>query len=114
MYNAGSYALVILSEDRLRLPIGKLGTHDFPPGYYTYVGSALRGLNGRLKRHLVTEKSLHWPIDYLLLQATVVQIWYSLSKKSWNVCGMRYWQSLLGQRPLSPALAAQIAGVGRT
>ena len=56
MDNAGTYALVILSEDRLCLPIGKLGINDFPPGYYIYVGSALRGLNGRLKRHLMADK----------------------------------------------------------
>jgi Uri superfamily endonuclease len=86
--NAGTYALVILSEDRLLLPIGKLGTRDFPSGYYIYVGSALRGLNARLKHHLKAEKSLHWHIDYLLLQATIIQIWYSLSKDrlecTWN------------------------------
>jgi Uri superfamily endonuclease len=86
--NAGTYALVILSKDRLLLPIGKLGTHDFPSGYYIYVGSALRGLNARLKRHLKEGKSLHWHIDYLLLQATIIQIWYSFSKDrlecTWN------------------------------
>ncbi len=40
-------------------PIGKLGTHVFPSGYYIYAGSVLRGLNGRLKRHLMAEKLLH-------------------------------------------------------
>jgi Uri superfamily endonuclease len=89
MDNAGTYALVFLSEDWLILPIGKLGTHEFPSGYYIYVGSALRGLNIRLKRHLKEGKSLHWHIDYLLPQATIIQIWYSLSKDRlecvWNV-----------------------------
>ena len=78
MDNAGTYALVILNGDRLLLPIGKLGIHDFPSGYYIYIGSALRGLNARLKHHLKEGKSLHWHIDYLLSQATIIQIWYSL------------------------------------
>jgi Uri superfamily endonuclease len=95
MYKAGTYALVILCEDRLRLPIGRLGIHDFPPGYYTYVGSALRGLNGRVKRHLMVKKLLHWHIDYLLLQSTVIQIWYSMSKNRLECV----WNSLLTQLP---------------
>jgi len=33
--------VVILSKDWLRLRIGKLGIHDFPPGYYVYVGNGL-------------------------------------------------------------------------
>ena len=89
MKNPGTYALVVLSEDRLLLSVGKLGTHDFPPGYYIYVGSALRGLNARLNRHLREEKSLHWHIDYLLSRATIIQIWYSLGKDRlecvWNI-----------------------------
>ncbi len=95
MDNAGTYALVILSKDRLILPIGKLGTHDFPPGYYIYVGSALRGLNRRLKRHLVAKKLLHWHIDYPLLQATVIQIWYSLSKNRLECV----WNAILAEFP---------------
>ena len=89
MKNPGTYALVVLSEDRLLLSVGKLGTHDFPPGYYIYVGSALRGLGARLNRHLRGEKSLHWHIDYLLSRATIIQIWYSLGKDRlecvWNI-----------------------------
>jgi Uri superfamily endonuclease len=95
MDNAGTHALVILSQDRLILPIGKLGTYNFPSGYYIYVGSALRGLDGRLKRHLRVEKLLHWHIDYLLLQTRIIQIWYSL-------CNERLeceWNTILSELP---------------
>jgi Uri superfamily endonuclease len=76
---AGTYALVIFSEDRLCLLIGKFGTQDFSPGYYVYVGNALKSLHGRLKRHLMANKILHWHIDYLLQRTFIKQIWYSLS-----------------------------------
>ena len=88
MRDSGTYALVIALGTRLRLRIGALGISDLPSGYYVYVGSALGGLSGRLKRHLGSEKRLRWHIDYLLQQATVVQIWYSLGRDklecAWN------------------------------
>jgi len=92
---AGTYALVIRSENHLLLPVGRLGIQDFPPGYYTYAGSALRGLNSRLKRHLKTEKRLHWHIDYLLLQTNVTQIWYSFSEEKLECV----WNEILSQLP---------------
>jgi len=70
--------LMIALEVGLRLRIGRLGIHSLPPGYYVYVGSALGGLSSRLRRHLRSEKRLHWHIDYLLQQAAVSQIWYAL------------------------------------
>jgi Uri superfamily endonuclease len=88
MDDAGTYALMIFSRERLYLQIGRLGTYEFPPGFYIYVGSALRGLNSRLKRYLNSEKLLHWHIDYLLLHARIIQTWYSLSNHrlecTWN------------------------------
>jgi len=72
----------------LRLRIGKLGIHNLPHGYYVYVGSALGGLASRLRRHLRSEKRLHWHIDYLLRQAAVAQIWYAIGPDKPNVNGM--------------------------
>ena len=87
--------MVILSKDWLRLRIGKLGIYDFPPGYYVYVGSALAGLHGRLKHHLKSEKRLHWHIDYLLQQATVVQIWCALGEDRLECI----WNAILAELP---------------
>lgn len=72
----GTYILVIVVEQELRLTIGRLGTVDFPRGHYLYVGSALRNLRARLSRHLRREKRIHWHIDLLLEHARVVEVWY--------------------------------------
>ena len=88
MDNAGTYALMILSEEQLHLPIGMLGIYSVTKGYYIYVGSALKGLPSRLNRHLMTKKLLQWHVDTLLLHTKAIQIWYSLSKTrleyAWN------------------------------
>ena len=88
MNDAGTYPLVIFSPERLRLRVGSLGTFEIPSGFYIYVGSALRGLKNRVKRHLSQEKSLHWHIDYLLLHTRIIQIWYIISNErlecTWN------------------------------
>jgi Uri superfamily endonuclease len=79
---------VMFLGGRIHLRIGGLGIHSFPPGYYVYVGSALGGLSGRLRRHLRSEKRLHWHIDYLLQKAAVAQIWYAIGSDrlecKWN------------------------------
>jgi Uri superfamily endonuclease len=93
--HGGTYALIILTRNWLRLRIGKLGIHDFPPGYYVYVGSALAGLHGRLKHHLKPEKRLHWHIDYLLQQAIVAQIWFAYGEDR-HECT---WNAILAELP---------------
>lgn len=105
MEDAGTYSLVIRSQNHLLIPVGRLGTHDFPPGYYIYAGSALRCLNSRLKRHLKTEKPLHWHIDYLLQQASIIQIWYSVSEERLECA----WNEILAQLP---GAAPYITGFG--
>ncbi|MFQ5856160.1 MAG: DUF123 domain-containing protein [Anaerolineae bacterium] len=60
--------------------VGALGTFGLDAGYYLYVGSALNGLAGRLRRHCRTDgKKLHWHIDYLRAQVTLVEIWWTRS-----------------------------------
>jgi len=73
--DAGTYILLIAVERALTLDVGRLGAMTFPPGYYLYVGSALRNLGHRLARHLRREKRVHWHIDVLLGQARIVEIW---------------------------------------
>lgn len=63
------------------LQIGRLGLCDLPEGYYTYVGSALGGLDGRLRRHQREDKRYHWHIDYLLKAARIEEVWYVYSKQ---------------------------------
>ena len=73
----GTYALLILLTTGRRLIVGKLGPREIPKGYYLYLGSALNGLEGRLRRHLQRDKKPHWHIDVLTNAEGVAQIWWS-------------------------------------
>jgi len=61
-----SYQLVIEVPLAVRVQVGRLGEFEFPAGTYVYTGSARRGLEARLARHVRAEKPLRWHIDYLL------------------------------------------------
>jgi Uri superfamily endonuclease len=61
-----TYQLIILVPRALRRTIGRLGTFEFAAGRYAYTGSAKRGFEARIARHLRKEKTLRWHIDYLL------------------------------------------------
>ena len=67
----GTYILVIQLEKNQAIRIGSLETLDFKKGFYYYIGSAMgekgsSSLINRVKRHLKSEKKIHWHIDYLL------------------------------------------------
>jgi Uri superfamily endonuclease len=72
----GSYLLIIKLERDTIIPIGKLGEIAFNKGFYIYVGSALSGLEQRIKRHLRENRRIHWHIDYLLQYAKIVNVFY--------------------------------------
>jgi sugar fermentation stimulation protein A len=61
--NAGSYALVLRSDEDRRLRVGRLGPVRFRKGYYVYVGSALGSLDARVARHFRRRKKRFWHID---------------------------------------------------
>ena len=77
----GVYILILELQKGRDITIGKLGTISFVAGYYVYVGSALNGLSSRIARHLKSEKTLHWHVDYLLCKMHVVEIMYGLSQR---------------------------------
>lgn len=91
----GTYALLLKLDKQERITVGKLGTFDFPAGYYLYVGSALGpgGLRARLARHQrssessaqsssgQTGKKLRWHIDYLLQRAQLIEVWSVASEE---------------------------------
>ncbi|MCA9904476.1 MAG: GIY-YIG nuclease family protein [Anaerolineae bacterium] len=70
-----------MSEAR-HLTVGKLGTFEFPVGWYVYVGSAhgSGGLRARLAHHLSSAAKPHWHIDYLRLAAPLWSVWYRASE----------------------------------
>ncbi|MBS0393601.1 MAG: GIY-YIG nuclease family protein [Proteobacteria bacterium] len=61
-----SYQLLIEIRRPVRRIIGRLGTCTLAPGFYVYTGSARRGLEARIARHLRRHKSLRWHIDFVL------------------------------------------------
>jgi len=75
----GNYVLLLHLPYNETLTVGKLGTFDFPAGWYTYIGSAFGagGIKGRLKHHLKPVERPHWHIDYLRQAASVAEIWLS-------------------------------------
>lgn len=77
----GCYCLIINLDNSSKIKIGKLGKIDFEKGCYVYVGSAMNYLESRIKRHLNSEKKLHWHIDYLLKKAEVTDVIYNVSNR---------------------------------
>ena len=79
----GSYVLILHLAQTTTITVGKLGTFEFPAGWYAYAGSALGpgGLAARLAYHQRDEKSYHWHIDFLLDHAEIVEIWWAVENK---------------------------------
>jgi len=69
----GAYILLLRIPARTRVRVGKLGTYSFPKGTYAYVGTAMNGLEPRVRRHFSGEKKVHWHIDHLLERGEAVQ-----------------------------------------
>ena len=70
----GSYILLMELPEEQRITVGRWKTIHFPSSHYAYVGSAMSGIESRLKRHLRPDKKLHWHIDYLLRKASIKDI----------------------------------------
>lgn len=77
----GCYILLLLLKRDCDVEIGALGRIHFSKGYYAYVGSAMNGIEGRVRRHLRKEKNVHWHIDYFLREAKIVDVFIKSSKK---------------------------------
>ncbi len=67
--------MVLFLGKATTIRVGALGRFRFPRGYYLYIGSAMNGLDARVRRHLAGEKQLFWHIDYVLKYARIVEIW---------------------------------------
>lgn len=93
MSETGNYVLLLHLPADETLTVGKLGTVDFPAGWYTYVGSAFGsgGLVGRLKHHLQPVERPHWHIDYLRQAAELQEIWLAPD----TVSHEREWADLM-------------------
>ncbi|RLA82840.1 MAG: GIY-YIG nuclease family protein [Deltaproteobacteria bacterium] len=70
----GTYILLIELPRDCEIAVGALGPLSFPRGFYAYVGSAMGGLEARIRRHLRKRKRFHWHIDFLLQRARVREV----------------------------------------
>nr|MDO8113301.1 GIY-YIG nuclease family protein [Candidatus Sigynarchaeota archaeon] len=79
----GVYILCIVARESLDIPVGKLGiVHVKGDCVYLYVGSALKGLHGRLARHLSRQgKKIHWHVDFLLEQLDIHRVYYAITSQ---------------------------------
>jgi Uri superfamily endonuclease len=60
---------------RSQLVVGSLGAVTLERGWYVYVGSAVRGRDARVARHLRLDKPLRWHADYLLTAFPADRAW---------------------------------------
>lgn len=65
MRRRGVYVLFLRFDEDTETEAGALGRICLPAGDYCYVGSAMGGLDQRVSRHLSSEKTIRWHIDYL-------------------------------------------------
>jgi Uri superfamily endonuclease len=81
----GVYALVMSLAKPQTIKIGKLGTFDFEPGWYIYLGTAHGGggVKRRTDRHcrVTDNKTFKWNVDYFRPFATMHEIWFSHAHK---------------------------------
>ena len=69
----GSYILLLeLCKPQL-VSVGKLGVLYFAAGFYAYMGSAINGLEARIRHHFRQNKKHHWHIDYLFDWADIYE-----------------------------------------
>ncbi|MEE2659427.1 MAG: DNA/RNA nuclease SfsA [Candidatus Latescibacterota bacterium] len=61
----GAYLLLLRLRRRRKIEVGALGRIRFAPGWYVYVGSAMKALDARLERHVRLRKNMRWHVDYL-------------------------------------------------
>jgi Uri superfamily endonuclease len=104
----GSYVLILHLAEPTTITIGKLGTFDFPAGWYAYTGSALGpgGLAARLAYHHRRDKSFQWHIDYLLAQAELVEMWWAIDNKRRECVWASALRSIPGARVPVPNFGA--------
>ena len=67
----GIYILILKLNKNIKLEVGRLGGINFTKGLYAYVGSAMNGIENRVKRHFSDNKKIYWHIDYLLKNKSI-------------------------------------------
>lgn len=75
----GTYILVMSTDRRESVAVGRLGRLPLSPGHWLYVGSAFGpgGLRSRILHHGRVSGRPHWHIDYLRAAIPLREVWFS-------------------------------------
>lgn len=75
----GTYALILLSNCKKEIQVGRIGRLRLKPGFYFYVGSAFGpgGLKSRLSHHEHIAEHPRWHVDYLRAVTYPQGVWYT-------------------------------------
>lgn len=84
----GAYCLLIEVPEERDIVAGSLGSQRYRRGVYAYVGSALSGVEQRVRRHKSQQKRLRWHIDYLLANADILATVAIPGERKEVECGM--------------------------
>jgi Uri superfamily endonuclease len=108
----GTYVLITQLASPTEVDVGKLGMFHLPAGWYAYVGSALGpgGLAGRLGRHRLQHKRLHWHIDYLLNVSQLTEIWWAASVQRYECALVEVLSLLAGTTMPVPGFGSSDCG----
>jgi Uri superfamily endonuclease len=105
----GSYILVLqLAQPLVALQVGRLGSCDFAPGYYLYVGSAFGpgGVEARIAHHRRRRQARpHWHIDHLRTHTRLREIWTAAGPARFEC----RWCRALGE---TPGVSIPVRGFG--
>ncbi len=71
---ATTYRLILFVLEPMDVRAGGLGRIRLPAGWYVYTGSARRGMDARIARHLRRRKPRRWHIDYLTSDRRVLVV----------------------------------------
>ncbi len=76
----GTYGLILWLPHDTRARIGRLGTYDFPAGWYAYWGSAHGpgGLAARIRHHVNLTTRPHWHFDFLRPHGQIKAVLFTL------------------------------------
>ena len=69
------YVVAAWVPRRETIVVGALGPITFTRGWYAYVGSARRGRDARVARHMRPDKPVRWHADYLFSRHPATRSW---------------------------------------
>jgi len=69
------YVVAAWLPRRETIVVGALGAVTFSRGWYAYVGSARRGRDARVARHMRAAKPLRWQADHLFARHPATAAW---------------------------------------